>query len=309
MTGRVTSAVDAVETLSGGDLFSNLPPPIRQCIEAGSQTQSSQRCANGARGRPQDVDLVSGHAAAATSTLAVSDLVESSRMSLDRRHEITRLEAFSDAVFAFALTLLVVSLEVPHSYHDLMNLVRGFVPFAACFALLVWIWYEHSAFFTKYPLRDRTAVVINAALLFVVLFYVYPLKYVFTQMFGFLQPDPRPGDALTPSQLATIFAIYGAGYAAVFLLFAALYFHAWRRRAALGLTPFEAFEARLEMGEQLVSAGVGLAAACWALAAPRSYFLVSLSGFMYMLMAPAHTMYGAWHGRQRRAFEARATRA
>src|SRR5438552_15538339 len=87
-----------------------------------------------------------------------------------RGREITRLEAFSDAVFAFALTLLVVSLEVPRSYHELMALVRGFVPFAACFALLVWIWYEHSAFFTKYPVRDRTAVLLNSALLFVVLF-------------------------------------------------------------------------------------------------------------------------------------------
>jgi uncharacterized membrane protein len=227
-------------------------------------------------------------------------------MSLDRRHEITRLEAFSDAVFAFALTLLVVSLEVPRSYHELMGLVRGFVPFAACFALLIWIWYEHSAFFTKYHLHDRIAVVLNGALLFVVLFYVYPLKYVFTQMFAFLQPDLRSGDGITPGELANIFAVYSAGFTAVFLLFAALYRHAWRRRETLDMTPLEAFEARMEMGNQLVSAAIGIVAALWALLAPRRYGIVSISGFLYMLMGPAHAMYGSWHARRRRAFVARA---
>lgn len=87
---------------------------------------------------------------------------------------MTRLETFSDAVFAFALTLLVVSLEVPSRYRDLMTLVRGFLPFACCFALLVWIWYEHSAFFSRFGLNDGVTIVLNAVLLFVVLFYVYP---------------------------------------------------------------------------------------------------------------------------------------
>ena len=82
-------------------------------------------------------------------------------MNLDRRHEITRLEAFSDAVFGFALTLLVVSLEVPRSYDELMMLVRGFLPFACCFALLIWIWHEHNIFFRRYGLQDRLAVVLN----------------------------------------------------------------------------------------------------------------------------------------------------
>jgi hypothetical protein len=125
-------------------------------------------------------------------------------------------------------------------------------------------------------------------------------------MFAFLQPEARVGDPLTPAMLADIFAIYGAGYTAVFLLFAALYRHAYRRRDQLGLTPFEAYEARLEMGEQLVSAGVGVVAALWALLAPRRYLIVSFSGFMYMLMAPAHALYGSWQGRRRRHWLARA---
>src|ERR1044071_6265171 len=110
-------------------------------------------------------------------------------MSLGRKHEITRLEAFSDAVFAFALTLLVVSLEAPRSYHELMVLVRSFLPFSCSFALLIWIWYEHSKFFSRYPLRDALSAAINACLLFVVLFYVYPLKYLTNAMFRSLLPD------------------------------------------------------------------------------------------------------------------------
>src|ERR1035438_7056461 len=49
-----------------------------------------------------------------------------------RGGEITRLEAFCDVVFGFALTLLVVSLEVPRSYAEMMAAMRGFLPFAIC---------------------------------------------------------------------------------------------------------------------------------------------------------------------------------
>ena len=55
-----------------------------------------------------------------------------------RKHKISRLEEFSDAVFGFALTLLVITTNAPRSYADLMMLLQGIPAFACCFALLVW---------------------------------------------------------------------------------------------------------------------------------------------------------------------------
>jgi predicted outer membrane lipoprotein len=212
----------------------------------------------------------------------------------------SRLEAFSDAVFAFALTLLVVSLEVPRTYHELMMLVRGFLPFACSFALLVWIWYEHSAFFSRYRMRDGVTIVLNAALLFVVLFYVYPLKYVMNLAFHGLLPELRIEPPAGRLEASRLFVVYGLGYMAVFVILAALYFRAsrWRERE---LTALDVFNARAYGGAHLVSAGVGLLSVAWAVVAPGDS--VTLAGLIYFLMAPAQTGYGMWTGvRRRRAF-------
>src|SRR5580704_3959826 len=100
-----------------------------------------------------------------------------------RGGEITRLEAFCDVVFGFALTLLVVSLEVPRNYSELITVLRGFVPFAVCFAQLALIWRGHYIFSRRFGLEDSLTVFLNVVLLFVVLFFVYPLKFVFTFLF------------------------------------------------------------------------------------------------------------------------------
>src|SRR5688572_8254675 len=95
-----------------------------------------------------------------------------------RHREASRLEGFSDAVFGFALTLLVVSLETPETVGDLKALMRDMVPFALTFSMVCWIWYEHNIFFRRYGLQDALTVFINCVLLFVVLYYVYPLKFL-----------------------------------------------------------------------------------------------------------------------------------
>jgi uncharacterized membrane protein len=220
-----------------------------------------------------------------------------------RRHEISRLEAFSDAVFAFALTLLVVSLDVPTSYAELMKLMAGFVPFSASFALLTWIWYEHNVFFRKYGLQDPLTATINAALLFVVLFYVYPLKFLFTAAFSFFIPVLGINLNVTPVEITQIFAIYGTGFAVLFSLFALLYLRAYRKRETLQLGPLEVFDVRESGGEHLVSAVIGALATAIALFAPLQ--IAVLSGFTYFLMGPAHWAYGVRAERRRKKLEAR----
>jgi uncharacterized membrane protein len=224
-------------------------------------------------------------------------------MFLRRTHEISRLEAFSDAVFAFALTLLVVSLEVPKSYAQLMNLMSGFPAFACTFGVLIWIWYEHNLFFRRYGLQDPYTVFLNGALLFVVMFYVYPLKFMLDSGFAHFAPRTSQGVApMTMAEFATASAIYGLGFVALFVMFGLLYLHAYRKRHDLGLDPLEIFYVKSFAGQQIVSAAVGVIVVLIAVAAPGPYSFISPMAFFFMW--PAHSLYERWRKKKRKELEA-----
>ena len=214
-------------------------------------------------------------------------------MAVERRHEITRLEAFSDAVFGFALTLLVVSLDVPRSYAELMGIMGGFLSFGCCFALLIWILHEHNTLFRRYGLQDGLTVVLNGGLLFVVLFYVYPLKFMFDSMFAQFMPAARPPVPMALWQLANASTVYALGFVVMFVMFTLLYWRAYAKRDELLLTRLEVFDLQSLAGHHLVSASVGLVAMSVALFAP-------LSPMCFALMGPGHWWFGNRVERRRR---------
>lgn len=221
-----------------------------------------------------------------------------------RGHEVSRLEGFSDAVFGFALTLLVVSLEVPHTFAELMHVIREFLGFLVCFVLFVQIWMRHYQFFRRYGLQDVLTRAANAALLFVILAYVYPLKFLFSQLMGIMiWGDPQTvvladgsrAPVLTDGDVPTLFIVYAAGVILVYAVFILLYAHAWRQREALALDPLERLETKASIGECLIMIAGALVSTTFAVGGRPD-----LAGWSYGLYAPAFTAFGFAMGARRK---------
>jgi uncharacterized membrane protein len=180
------------------------------------------------------------------------------RASRWRGGEISRLEGLSDAVFAFAVTLLVVSLEVPETFNELLRVLRGFFAFAVCFGILFWVWYDHYRFFRRYGLEDGFTTALTGVLLFIVLFYVYPMKFLFSTLFDQLFGD-APANAIEPRQVPLLMLVYGAGFIAVQLVFILLYVHAYQLADGLELDAYERLTTRSELQGFGINVAVGLA--------------------------------------------------
>jgi hypothetical protein len=218
-----------------------------------------------------------------------------------RSREVSRIEGLSDAVFGFAVTLLVVSLEVPRTFVELRTSMNGVLAFAASFAILVGIWHAQYIYFRRYGLETRTTFVLNVILLFVVLFYVYPLKFLFSTLITFFTGGPYQVEvegALVPiirrGDWPYLMTVYGLGWTTIYLIFAGLYLHAFRLRGVLELTALEAFETRSSVRGHVIMASFGLISIAITLAGSPA-----LGGWVYALIGPTMGVNGYFVGRRK----------
>lgn len=219
-----------------------------------------------------------------------------------RGENSSRIESFSDGVFALAVTLLVLSSSVPQTFTELTLAFADLIPFALCIVLLIIIWYEHYTYFYRYGLQDKTTVVLNTMLLFVVLFYVFPLKFLFRVLFAYfssLITGQSLGNLfvtiLPIEQAASLMIIYGLGAAAIYLILAAMFWHAHRQRQRLVLNPMEMYLTRRSLILNLISVlppllSAGIAAA--GVGSNTTTFIVAGNIYwLYPVLIPLTTNY------------------
>ena len=213
-------------------------------------------------------------------------------VSNSQQNPSARLEAFSDATFAFSATLLVVSLEVPDTFPELVSELKGFIAFGIRFGVLITLWTVHNAFFRRYPVADKTITFLNSALLFVILFYVYPLKFLTESFVAPLVGDSINRGMQSYEDLALLFLLYSLGFVAVFGAISLMYYHVFRKTEPFNLNAYQQYEAIFYARHYGIFAGVGLLSILMAVL--KIGVAVGAPGFIYALLGPL--CY--WHGTQ-----------
>tara|TARA_R110002049_G_scaffold154302_4_gene318773 strand:- start:3269 stop:4105 length:837 start_codon:yes stop_codon:yes gene_type:complete len=176
----------------------------------------------------------------------------------------TRIENLTDAVFAFSITLLVISSEVPKTYIELETSMYGFVGFIACTMMLFGIWNSHNEFFLRYGLTDKLTKSLNFLFLFLLLFYIYPLKYLFSFIgtLIYLKIKMALGDQsealmikmeelslsnMNTEQWADLMVRFGIAIFCIYLIFSLFYINALRKKEELKLDKLEIYETKTFM--------------------------------------------------------------
>ncbi|MDN4503191.1 TMEM175 family protein [Alteromonadaceae bacterium BrNp21-10] len=201
-----------------------------------------------------------------------------------RGESMTRIEVFSDAAFAFAVTMLVISLStIPQNYQELLTALQRIPSFAASFAVMMLIWITHRRWSERFGLDDGASTFLTLALIFVVLVYVYPLKLIMDLMFYAFSQRWFPADFQVSStaEVAVLVAIFSVGFFLVALIQFGLYQRAASKADELCLNELEQLLIHKEILVWVVQSILGLLVALIALIFMSSWGY--LAGIAYSL--------------------------
>ena len=155
-------------------------------------------------------------------------LMTTTRRERATEKETSRIEAFSDGVFAIAITLLVLDLKVPppegfvsaaRLEAVLLNLWPGYLAFLTSFVTILIMWVNHHAMFRLVARSDTALMFANGFLLLMVTVVPFPTSLV--------------ADYLTTPAAAPAAAIYSAVFFVGALAYNLLWFSIAHNRRLL----------------------------------------------------------------------------
>ncbi len=214
----------------------------------------------------------------------------------ERGRDVTRVEAFVDASFAFAVTLLVISLDgMPADVPELEDALKRIPSFAASFMLLVYFWFAHHTWSRRYGLNDAGSVYLSLLLVFLVLVWVYPLRVLFGVAVGWFSQIALPQEWHIPlhfefgsfADLRFMFLVYGMAWSSLGIVVALLYRQAWKQRDALRLNRTERLATRAEIARWMWVPVTGAISVAIVFLIPKGgpNWLAGLPGLAYAAMA------------------------
>jgi uncharacterized membrane protein len=218
--------------------------------------------------------------------VALDDLAVEEGFRL-RGLEVTRLDTFIDAAFAFVLTLLVISFDqIPSNYEEMLEAVKRIPAFAASFATLMMFWLQHRHWSRRYGLENSKTVLLSLTLIFVVMVYVYPLRMVYEGMFYSLSNGyfPVGYQVDTYRDLRGIFVIYSGGFLLMSLILSQLYRAALVNRDFLALSVVEQHKTKMSTRGWMIAAAFGAISILLALFVPDAW--ITIAGYMYFALIP-----------------------
>ena len=177
---------------------------------------------------------------------------------------MSRIEVFSDAAFAFAVTMLVISLSaIPKNFDELIVAMKGVPAFAASFAIVMVYWVSHRRWSRRFGLDDRVSTFLTLSLVLIILIYMYPLKLMMSITFYALSGGWFPSDFSISSkaEVAGLVILYGIGFFLIASTNLGLYLRVSARAEDLCLSPLERLLIKEEQLIWVTQAAAGLVSA------------------------------------------------
>lgn len=145
------------------------------------------------------------------------------------RADWQRQDAFVDAAFAFAVSLLIIGGNAPLASFEDLTAALGRIPAFACgFAVIALFWLAHRAWSNLTPARTGWTTFLSLAVVFAILVFVFPLRLLAETATHYLSGRALPGVDLSLGSLSWTYAIYGVAFAVLAGLNALLFLHAAR---------------------------------------------------------------------------------